>query len=41
VQTLRQLLPPEIEAGAPPDGVAWSVPSLRIRDVPRFGWRAC
>ena len=39
VQTLRQLLPPEIEAGAPPDGVVWSVPSVRIRDVPRFGWR--
>jgi hexosaminidase len=39
VQTLRQLLPPEIESSAPPVGVVWSVPSVRIRDVPRFGWR--
>jgi len=39
VQTLRQLLPPEIEQRAPVPGVVWSVPSVQIRDVPRFGWR--
>ena len=39
VQTLRQLLPAEIELGTPVDGVGWSVPSVQIRDVPRFAWR--
>jgi hexosaminidase len=39
VQTLRQLLPPEVEQPDPPPGIAWSVPSVRIRDVPRFAWR--
>ena len=39
VQTLRQLLPPEVEARAPAPGVVWSVPNVRIRDWPRFGWR--
>ena len=39
VQTLRQLLPAEIELGTPVEGVGWSVPSVQIRDVPRFAWR--
>jgi hexosaminidase len=39
VQTLRQLLPPEIEQRAVVAGVEWTVPNVRIRDVPRFGWR--
>src|SRR6185295_12424702 len=39
VQTLRQLLPAEIELRAASPGVVWSVPSVRIRDLPRFGWR--
>jgi hexosaminidase len=37
-QTLRQLLPTEIEAehriGRP-----WGIPSLTVRDMPRFAWR--
>ncbi len=39
VQTLRQLLPPDIERRAAVPGVEWSVPSVQIRDVPRFAWR--
>lgn len=38
VQTLRQLLPPEIES-APAAAAAWSVASVRIVDRPRFAWR--
>jgi hexosaminidase len=39
VQTLRQLLPPEIFRAAPVVGVAWTMPSVEIEDVPRFAWR--
>src|SRR5208282_3043436 len=39
VQTLRQLLPPEIYAGEAARDVAWKVPSVKIKDFPRFGWR--
>lgn len=39
IQTLRQLLPPQILAGKPQQGVAWTVPAVTIRDVPRFVWR--
>jgi len=39
VQTLRQLLPPEIEAPQPVTGVSWTVPCVRIEDRPRFRWR--
>ena len=39
MQTLRQLLPPQILADAPQDDVAWLIPCLRIRDEPAFGWR--
>jgi len=37
-QTLRQLLPPEIHS---PEKVSrdWKIPSVEIRDFPRFGWR--
>ena len=38
-QTLRQLLPPEIEAGRPAPDAKWSIPCLRIDDQPRFTWR--
>ncbi|WP_306215536.1 beta-N-acetylhexosaminidase [Actinoplanes sp. RD1] len=38
VQTLRQLLPAEIEAGTPQE-VAWTVPGGVIEDRPRFGYR--
>ena len=39
VQTLRQLLPPEIESGKRVDNMAWTLPFVRIQDQPRFGWR--
>ncbi|MFH1021855.1 MAG: beta-N-acetylhexosaminidase [Planctomycetota bacterium] len=39
VQTLRQLLPPEIEMTRPVSGAAWRVPAVRIQDRPRFRWR--
>lgn len=40
IQTLRQLLPPESEraAGSGKDG-DWSIPTVTIRDMPRYGWR--
>ena len=38
VQTLLQLLPPQIEASTP-QHAAWSVPCLHIVDYPRFAWR--
>jgi hexosaminidase len=39
VQTIRQLLPPEIFRAAPVDGVDWTLPALTIEDWPRFPWR--
>jgi len=39
VQTLRQLLPPEIFRAAPVDSVSWTVPGVEIEDMPRFPWR--
>lgn len=38
-QTLRQLLPPEIEAGAGQGIVHWVVPGGEITDHPRYRWR--
>jgi hexosaminidase len=38
-QTLRQLLPAEIEALDPPTGVEWTVRAVAIEDAPRFGYR--
>ncbi|HET8654448.1 MAG TPA: beta-N-acetylhexosaminidase [Longimicrobiaceae bacterium] len=38
VQTLRQLLPPSIEADRPRQG-PWSIPAGRIVDSPRYQWR--
>ncbi len=40
IQTLRQLLPPEIAAAEPPGDVEWVLPVVEIRDRPRFSWRA-
>lgn len=40
-QTLRQLLPPEIESNGVVTGVAWTIPCVAIEDQPRFGWRGC
>lgn len=39
VQTLRQLLPPQVCAAELVDDVDWVVPATRIVDVPRFAWR--
>jgi len=39
VETLRQLLPPDIFRQAPVSGVIWTVPAVDIEDTPRFSWR--
>jgi hexosaminidase len=46
IQTIRQLLPPEIFRSSthPPAvgtraGLTWSMPAVEIEDVPRFQWR--
>jgi hexosaminidase len=39
VQSLLQLLPPEVYASKPTAGVDWKVPCLQIQDQPRFKWR--
>jgi hexosaminidase len=39
VQTLLQLLPAEVEDGAKPEGVTWTIPLIKIEDRPRFLWR--
>jgi hexosaminidase len=39
VQTLRQLLPPQVESKTKVENVEWTVPAVRITDVPRFKWR--
>ncbi|PJJ75972.1 hexosaminidase [Thermoflavifilum aggregans] len=39
LQTLLQLLPPQIESHEPVKGVAWSIPCVQIVDFPRFHWR--
>ncbi len=39
IQTLRQLLPPEIFREARVNNVVWNVPAVSIEDTPRFSWR--
>ncbi len=39
VQTLRQLLPAELEGTKPKRSVTLTVPCLHIEDKPAFGWR--
>lgn len=39
VQTLRQLLPPEIESPQPVPNVTWTIPCVEIQDEPRFSYR--
>ena len=39
VQTLYQLLPPEVEKQGPTPGISWTIPCVRIEDRPRFRWR--
>ncbi len=39
IQTLRQLLPPEIESQTLLQKMEWSAPCVEIEDAPRFPWR--
>ena len=39
VETIRQLLPAEIESPAVVDGKTWTMPAVSIADGPRFQWR--
>jgi hexosaminidase len=39
VQSLLQLLPPEILSPRPVTGIAWTAPCVYIQDTPRFPWR--
>jgi hexosaminidase len=39
VQTLFQLLPPEIYALQPKADIDWRIPAVKIKDKPRFKWR--
>jgi hexosaminidase len=39
IQTLRQLLPVEVERRALAEGVRWQLPACTITDWPRFSWR--
>ncbi|MCY3865010.1 MAG: beta-N-acetylhexosaminidase [Chloroflexi bacterium] len=39
MQTLRQLMPPQILADSLQDGIAWEIAALSITDAPAFGWR--
>lgn len=39
VQTLFQLLPPQIESKQLEQHVAWQIPQVSITDYPRVGWR--
>ena len=39
IQSLLQLLPPEIESKSIRKGISWKAPAVHITDYPRFGWR--
>ena len=39
IQSLRQLLPVEIESAQVVDGMTWTISCVTIHDQPRFGWR--
>jgi hexosaminidase len=39
VQTIRQLLPPQIESNEQVSNITWSVPCLKIKDESRFSYR--
>jgi hexosaminidase len=39
VQTLLQLLPPQVCSAKPAPGMDWRVPCVQIQDQPRFKWR--
>jgi hexosaminidase len=39
IQTLRQLLPPEIFSQTKIPNESWTIPAVQIEDYPRFPWR--
>jgi len=39
IQTLRQLLPVNIESGEKVNNIRWIIPCVTINDYPRFAWR--
>ena len=39
IQTLRQLIPPEIENSSIVENIQWQIPCLKMEDFPRFSWR--
>ncbi len=39
IQTLRQLLPPQILSSEQVEGIDWTIPAVAISDSPAFGWR--
>jgi hexosaminidase len=39
LQTVRQMLPPQVYASTPQPGVQWKLPAVTIEDYPRFKWR--
>ncbi|MFN5375206.1 MAG: beta-N-acetylhexosaminidase [Chitinophagaceae bacterium] len=39
LQSLLQLLPPQIESKTLVTNIKWNLPVVEIKDVPRFGWR--
>jgi hexosaminidase len=39
VQSMLQLMPPEIYSKSPTGGVPWTIPCVYIQDWPRFAWR--
>ncbi len=39
IQTLRQLLPLELDAKSATKNIRWTIPAVDIKDEPRFGWR--
>ena len=39
IQTLRQLLPTQLESRPPVSGQTWAIPCVEIKDRPRFAWR--
>ena len=39
IETIKQLLPHEIYTGTPASDVSWTLPCMKIKDEPRFGYR--
>lgn len=39
LETVKQLLPPDVYRDAPIAGTRWTAPAVHIEDTPRFSWR--